>query len=273
MGRTSAVAFLIALFGAVVVAQQRKPAFDVASIKPQRESNAVRFDAGPTTAVRPPAPTHRFRPGRVFNETHATVESLIMSAYDLRQYQIVGGPDWGRAEYFQIDARAALDVSVDQLKLMVQSLLKDRFKLTVHEEQRDMNYQALVLARADGRLGPYLLRVGDFCTSDAFGDAKQRLPKRPVVSGGQFFSGCGSGLSGLARALTVQFSAPVIDETQLGGAFFYDLVSAPLGAQTTDPDLPSLMPALEEQLGLKVERRRGPIHVLVIDSVERPTGN
>ena len=269
MVRASAVGILIALFGVVGAAQ--KPAFDVVSIKPQRESNTVRSDAtAPAIAV--PPPRHQFRAGRVFNETHATVESLLMSAYDLRQYQIVGGPEWARTEYFQIDGRAGLDVAIDQLKLMVQSLLEDRFKLVVQQEPRDMNYQALVLARADGRLGPYLQRVGDACTRDTSNEAKQRLPKRPTVTGGRFLSGCGTGLSGLAGALTRELSTPVIDETRLGGAFLYDLVSGS-GSQAGDPNLPLLMPALEEQLGLKLERRRGPIPVLVIKSVQRPTEN
>src|SRR5688572_11793849 len=111
MHRIAVVALLVSCSLSTPVAQQVKPRFEVASAKPQREPFTFASGAGA-------AATPRFRPGGVFNPTHATVESLVMFAYDVKQYQIDGGPDWMRRDTFQIDARAAADASADQIKLM-----------------------------------------------------------------------------------------------------------------------------------------------------------
>lgn len=92
--------------------------------------------------------------GGVVNVTKITVLSAVVYAYDLKHYQVVGGPDWIRNDRFTISARAGRSVPDAQIKLMLQSLLEDRFKLVTHAEQRDMPFRALVVARADGRLGP-----------------------------------------------------------------------------------------------------------------------
>src|SRR5688500_11728978 len=118
------------LLGWTVVAAQSKLTFEVASIRPQPapHSAASAGTAGP-----------RVRPGGTFSSSHITVESLLTFAYDLRwPYQVIGGPDWIRQDMFQMDARAGREVSRDQIKLMVDSLLQDRFKLVFHREQREM---------------------------------------------------------------------------------------------------------------------------------------
>jgi len=103
---------------------------------------------------------------------NTTVARLIMYAYDLRDFQVDGGPEWLRVDRFDVSGRAGREVPVAMLRLMVQSLLADRFKLAAHEVQREMQVYSLVLARA-GELGPGLKRNDDECKS------KIETPKAP----------------------------------------------------------------------------------------------
>ena len=272
MTRPMAFGFLIVLSGVVVVAQPAKPRFEVVSIKPQREPiNAA--------TLRGAAP--RVMPGGVFNPTRASVLSLLTFAYDLKPYQILGGPDWVRRDVFHIDARAGFDAPADQIKQMVQSLLDDRFKLITHRAQRDMPYSALVVARADGRLGPYLRELPDDCTPEAVAEARKEFPPRPRVDGPVMSIQCGtmSSLVDGINALSTAASPPMVDGTKLRGKFVIEMrassmIPSPVASvAASDPSLPSFTAALEEQLGLKLEERRGPIDVVVIESVQQPTEN
>ena len=115
MARRSAGWILAAILAVgAVTAQERKPRFEVASVKPQREPiNAA--------TLRGAAP--RVMPGGVFDPTRASILSLLTFAYDLKPYQILGGPDWMRRDVFHIDARAGFDAPADQIKQMVPGLV------------------------------------------------------------------------------------------------------------------------------------------------------
>src|SRR5688572_25554504 len=133
-------------------AQAPKPTFDVASVKVHGEKLTP---ANVSTAF------FRVRRPGVVTGTHVTVDSLVRFAYGLQGFQVVGAPEWIRRDMFDVDARTAVDAPAAQIRFMVQSLLEDRFKLVTHMERRDMRYAALVLARKDGKLGPYLRRLDD----------------------------------------------------------------------------------------------------------------
>jgi uncharacterized protein (TIGR03435 family) len=120
--------------------------FEVASVK-MRE--------GQSRPSPPPSAMSLLGRGGVFHADF-TVASLVQFAYDLRDFQVLGGPDWIRQDGFEINARAGFDPTPEQVRLMVRSLLKERFRLTTHSERRDMRFLALVLARDDRRLGPYI---------------------------------------------------------------------------------------------------------------------
>ena len=266
MSRIVATFIAAVLLGWTVVAAQSEPTFEVASIKPQTVpySAATAGTAGPI-----------IRPGGIFTSSHVTVETLLRFAYDLRwPHQVVGGPDWVRQDMFQINARAGSDVTRDQIKLMVGSLLADRFNLVFRREQRETDVVALVLARPDGRLGPNLLRVDD-CRA-----AMREVSKRPPVSStdASSMSACSAGVSALATTLSLDLylNKPVIDATALKGTFLYTVtarLSAPATAAASDPRYSSLPVALEEQLGIRLESRRAPLDALLIDSIERPSDN
>ena len=104
-------------------------------------------------------------------------------AYNVRSDLIVGGPDWAREDTFQISAKAATDVPLDQIRLMVQSLLEDRFKLVTHVEPREMRFLALVRARPNEALGPGLIRM-DECSPAIVNELRRKFPEKYPTPGG-----------------------------------------------------------------------------------------
>ncbi len=263
---------VLALIGgvAVLAAQapdQAAPAFEVASVKPA----AMR-----TISL---APIPRAQPGGRFRADMATVADLLWFAYGARQDLIVGGPEWVRQDRFEINAKASTDAPAAEIRLMVRSLLEDRFKLVMHNERREMQVLALVRSRPDGPPGPNLSRIEE-CSPAVVNELRRNFPEKyPAPRGTGVMSGCSSrGLGDLAALLTMGHDRPVIDATGLTDSFYFTIRSGFSPASTligrpttTDPDLPAVSTALEEQLGLELQSRRAPVEVLVIDSVERPT--
>ena len=232
------------------------PAFEVASV---RRSLSGAFSP----------PTLQSRPGGAFTATNQLLARLIAFAYRIEDFRLVGGPAWIRDTRFDVQARAATDVPNEQLRLMVQALLENRFGLVAHKEQREMPVYSLVLARTDGRLGSGLRPVDD-CEA-----------KPPGSSGPNTYYGCG-GVSVAAAMASMTLGAPVVDKTGLTGTFDVAVTFSPEGVRpfagepftpAADSNLPSFRDALRDQLGLALEPGRGPVEVLVIDSVEMPTPN
>ena len=249
-------AIVLAAASAITRAQTRRPTFDVLSIKPRTEPTVP---AGPQGA----------RPGGVFEMVNVPLVRLILFAYDLRDYQVVEGPGWVRTERFDVSARAGSAVPVTDIRLMLQSALEDRFTLRIRREPRQMTGYALVVARADGRLGSSLKKSDDNC---------KRLLRRPdnIPPTAVTSVGC-STMTQFARSATTMMGAPVVDKTGLTERYEFTMIysSAPAGpfsdAGADDSQYPIYMTALQEQLGLKLEGSREAVDVLVIESAERPT--
>jgi uncharacterized protein (TIGR03435 family) len=205
---------------------------------------------------------------------------------------LIGGPDWIGSERYDVTAKAldGTPVTRDAINLLVQRLLYDRFNLQVHQETREFPAYNLTLARTDGRLGPRIKPSTVQCAAaPAAGNAAP--PPPPLVGEVPCGTNVGFGritagrrtLAQLARTLADRLGRIVIDKT--GVAEEYDFVieftpdnapnippdAQPAGVTLPAKDGPSLMTALEEQLGLKLESARQQIEVVVIDSVERPT--
>ena len=270
MTRIALAVVVLSLGVSGVLARQQKPTFEIASVK--RQTDSIPFADAMAFA-------QRGRSDRVFTAGNVTVESLIAQAYDLKPFQVAGGPAWIRRDRFQIEARAADDVSPDQKRLMVQSLLEDRFKLVAHMEQREMRMAALVPARSDGQLGPYLRRVEDDCNREKIDEVRKSFPPRATTASGGMMTGRCTEAASIANLLSLSMGMVVKDETGLRGRFTYEVRYAsgpsPSGASTTaaDPGLPPVAAALEEQLGLKLREQVGPVDVLVVESVQPPTEN
>ena len=244
----------------VPAAQPAPPAFEVTSIK--RGAPGV-FPDGPEA-----------RPGGVFLATTATPESVIRFAYGLPSYQVAGGPAWTRTERFDFEARAGREVPVEELRRMVQALLADRFQLVVHREPREMSVYTLLRVRTDGRLGPNLRQSPADCPGQ-FGTMEERR----TPNGGVTNQRTCAPLQGLISTLSSALQSPVDDRTGLTGRWDSELSFTGERRRGADPsvaardpnDAPALFTAVQEQLGLKLEPARGPVDVLVIDSVAMPT--
>ncbi len=231
------------------VAQQAPSAFEVASIKAS------------TTGL--PGNIWGGGPGR-FVVDGITVVNLIQNAYDLRPEEIVGGPAWLRAERFQINAIYPPESSTPQVNAMLRSMLQDRFGLKAHREQRELQKFHLVLADANGRLGPQLKKSTPKCPGPH--------PETPCMMRG------GSGELVMQETTIRQFldylesvaGGRIEDRSGLVGE--YDLTLS-WSRGFSDVERPSIFTAVQEQLRLKLEPARGPVDVLVIDSIQRPTAD
>jgi uncharacterized protein (TIGR03435 family) len=168
---------------------------------------------------------------------------------------------------------------------MLRTLLGDRFKLAVHRETKEVPMWALVLARRDGRLGPRLRPTAGDCAAWIAGGRRGAPPPLPadlpcgrgVVSASAIRNSAMT-LAQLANLLSPRVERPVQDRTGLAGNFYVDVQWTPEPSTQGSPDsgladgLPtSIFTALQEQLGLKLESIKGPVDVLVIDHVQRPT--
>lgn len=206
------------------------------------------------------------RPGGAFSVSNYSLVRLIQLAYDMSESQILGGPDWIRSDRFNITARASADVPWDQIPLLVQSLLRDRFRLRMRPEKREMQVLELVLARSDGRVGPNLRDCAD--TNTRTSDNSVTAPQ----GGTAVAADCGR-LARLVTFVAAQMNAIVVDRTGLKGEWRYNMYFRPDLQDSGNPDLAPFATALREQLGLRLERTRGPVDVLVIESVDKPTEN
>jgi uncharacterized protein (TIGR03435 family) len=269
--------FLIA-FAATLTAADT---FDVASVKPSTGAidEPRRFTVTPTGSL---------------TATNVTARALIRYAYDVQDFQLAGGPSWLSDDRFDVIAKAPEGTPPDRIRLMLRSMLIERFKLRVHDETRDAPLYALVVARKDGALGPELRRSQADCIATVAPiqgppDPAARCNYLGPTPGAELASGRarmairGITMDGLTRLLMPVLRRGVIDRTGLTGYFDGDFdVAAEFGPPPPPPgvrdpldrpSLPSLFSVFPEQLGLRLEATRGPVAVVVIDALERPTGN
>jgi bla regulator protein BlaR1 len=281
------------LFAQIVAPAADAPTFEVASIKPNSSTGRM---GGFST------------PGR-FTTTGLTARVLIRQAYDIHDSQIIGGPDWLNSQGYDINATMGGNRTPEERRLMMQTLLRDRFKLTFHNESREMATYALVVARSDGRLGPGLKRIpDDECpppgsprrggppNGPAAGPPPSPFDPNAVAACGSIIFGPGRLLahgvpiSMLTRSLAnlpaiTSFNRIVTDMTKLEGVYDFDFRwtnefgrggPPPTGgpAVASNPgDEPVLFTALQEQLGLKLNPQKATLDVLVIDAMDRPSEN
>jgi uncharacterized protein (TIGR03435 family) len=221
----------------------------------------------------------------------ATLRTLIAFAYDVRDFQISGGPGWINSDRFDIVAHAerssaSQSAPADPFRISdsqraqtlerLRSLLAERFQLTVHHDNKEQTVYALVVAKSGPKLPE--AKAGN-------------ISGRMRMGRGQL-DGQGVEMKMLATVLSNQVGRPVIDRTALKGEFdvklewtpdpgqgggpFGPLGPPPPGIEPPpppDPNGPSIFTALQEQLGLRLESQKGPAESLVIDRVQRPSEN
>jgi uncharacterized protein (TIGR03435 family) len=274
LGRVAVTAIVLLAFALVgsraprwiAFAQQTpRPSFEVASIKPGDPSSR-QIGIG-------------VRPGR-FIVTNAPLKMMVGFAYDVRDHQISGGPKWLESDRFSIEAKPnnatpipAGPEGMGQMRLMLQSLLEDRFKLALHRETKEEQVYELVVAKGGPKLKENSLpdaagRVG------LFGTGRGQITSTAMP------------ISALANFLSQQLGRSVIDKTGLGDKYNFTLTYTPEPGQggafgppgpdappPPDPNGPSIFTALQEQLGLRLESAKGPVDILVIDHAEKPDAN
>ena len=289
MLRLMLVAMMIGVVSAVnthgAQAPSPKPlAFEVASVK-RSPPDAEKSLNGFTSTISVATPGGRWRAQNV------RLPLLIQFIYGILPEQLVGGPPWMNVDRFTIEAKAAGEPSRAQSVQMVKQLLADRFKLRIRTEKRPLDAYVLVVARADGKLGPGLRPARIGCEETNAAAARgvprpatppgQRPPcavDRTVKAGVTQLRLYGLPISRLLFATNAGFviGRPVLDRTGLRGSYDIDLDYVPEGdpqSPSPDPNLPnvgsSLETAVREQLGLKFERRKELMEVLVIDTSSR----
>jgi uncharacterized protein (TIGR03435 family) len=232
------------------------PAFEAASIKPSEA------EPGSSSGI----PT---RKGSI-SARNVTLKRCIRGAYDVQESQIVGGPKWVDEDRYDIDAKAAGPAGDRELMAMLQSLLSERFKLAFHRETRELPGYALVA----GKSGLKAKRSQP--------DAESRTNSSRTEIDAEACS-----MHQLAQKLSEVIHFPVADLTAVGGEFDFQLKWTPEDMQAkpasggdrpgTVPvglsNGPSVFAALQEQLGLKLEPRKVPTQVLVIDHAEKASEN
>jgi len=229
-----------------------------------------------------------YSPGGRLTATAITVRELLRVAYRIQPYQLVGAPAWISTRRYDIAAKVE-DSPAPPQQALLRALLKDRFKLAVHNETRELPIFALVLARSDGKLGPQLTKSAFDCAAWRAGPHPPPEPGRTPNCATRIGPGALSGkaipMTQLATSLAPFVSRFTADKTGLTGDFDVELtwtlepVSADVAGDrlpAAAPDTsgpPSIFTALQEQLGLKLVSERGPVDVLVVDHLEEPSEN
>jgi uncharacterized protein (TIGR03435 family) len=298
---------LLVLVGAATTAliaqAPATPAFEVASIKPSDDANSSPI--GPIPQMAPSGV------GRIALK-NMPLRLLVRLSYDLQDFQITGGPSWQMSKRFDITAKAPDGFSGDtkQLLAMVKPLLADRFGLKAHIEQREMPTYSLLVARSDGKLGPDMSPSKDDCSDPAAQQKRTEELTRggaaatlaalsspdglpcmvlPMADpqGGIGMHGRGQPIAIMTTLLTQVTGRMVHDKTGLTGLYDWKIKFDPevmmraasqLGlnlptAAFPPSDNPSILTALREQLGLKLDSDKGPVDVLVIDEAKEPTAD
>jgi uncharacterized protein (TIGR03435 family) len=279
-----------------------QPAFEVASIKPAapQDGHMIRMGmkGGPGTPD----------PGR-FTAENLDLISLIAQAYDVKRFQ-VSGASWMASTRFDINAKVPAAATKEQFRLMLQNLLAERFKMTLHREKKEAPIYELVVAKGGPKLKESAPPSDEASAREPEPPGPPKLDKEgiPVFPAGRQGAMIGFAPGGRARLqamgqtmdqfinmLSNQVDRPVIDETGLKGKYDFSLSFAMEmgmgrgmmglpppppgdgGPAATAPDGeagPTLFTALQEQLGLRLEAKRGPVDILVIDRMEKtPTEN
>jgi uncharacterized protein (TIGR03435 family) len=271
-----------------------RPAFEAASIKPSETSMIQAITSGSLVGL-------EIKPGRV-RAGHMTLGNLILAAYAIKNYQLQG-PDWLLAvtkgalpAMFDLEAKLPDGASVDQVPLMLQSLLADRFKLEIRKGSKDIDTYALVAQKSGARLqrrDP--VTVGDSPASAVDRRAeKETTGNRTTVVGNAritFETGGGvhlstSTVSGIIDLLSVQLTAfPVVDKTGIAGSFDINIdlpPGEPIAPRAGTPANPAEMDSRKldlwsaplEKLGLRIELEKNPIETIIVERVEKiPTDN
>jgi uncharacterized protein (TIGR03435 family) len=219
--------------------------FEVTSVRPNRSGS----DSSHAKSA----------PGR-YDATNVKVKELIQDAFGVKDFQISGAPSWTDTEGFDIAATTGVSTNLTarEFEPILQSLLAERFQLRFHRETKEMLAYRLVAARNGPKLS---VHSGD----DESGPSIRHGSGKLILSANKV------SMSGFADVLSRRTGRPVLDGTGLSGEYDFKLEWAPdPTAESVDA---SIFAALQEQLGLRLESTKAPVGIIVVDNVEKPSGN
>jgi uncharacterized protein (TIGR03435 family) len=230
------------VFLAVAVASGETLAtFEVASVKRVRDYSPVATMNGDISHGR-----------LTLNNAH--IKQMIAVAYEIQSVRIEGGPGWIGTDQFQIAAKAEDPETTDkQVRVMLQSLLADRFQLRIHRETKSLPSYTLRTAAGGARLEHAQEGGTDRCDRTMEGGSYELVCQHILIVT-------------LTNALAIMLRGPVLDQTGLTGYYDFSL-------SWENDDAYSGVPDAMEKFGLKLGRNNAPTEVIVIDSVERPSDN
>jgi uncharacterized protein (TIGR03435 family) len=232
-------------------AQSPQPAFEAASVKPSTPQSVRMFDgmlAGGTVR----------NPGMI-SYSRATLDDLLVRAFDLADREQISGPAWLGTEPYDIYAKTPPGTTTDQLRAMMRGLLEERFKVTVHHATKDFPVYELVTAKNGAKLKD--------AVEGAPPETKEGFPSLPAGRPGMSVNFTGGRarlaahrepLSALAGILRHSAGRQILDKTGLTGKYDFTLEFSTRGLTIEDDPLPSLSDALQQQLGLKLEDKKAP---------------
>ncbi len=262
------IALLFLAAAATLSQATTRPEFEVASIRPNPGNGGTSMGAGEGSA----------------SEHNVTLKSLMVVAYRIQDFQISGGPGWTDSDRFDVEAKAAdRNATPDQVRLMLQSLLEDRFKLKLHRETRESSIYALVLDKG----GLKMKLSADQISEEVNGPSPPGAgPNRGAIRFGKgSLIGNAVTMALFTKMLSGSLDRTIVDKTGLAGRFDLRLQWTPDVGETpfspggdllpaaADSSGVSIFAAIQEQLGLKLESQKGPVEMFVIDSVEKPSAN
>jgi uncharacterized protein (TIGR03435 family) len=261
--------------------------YEVATIKPSKPGSV---------------PGNYSFPSDGFKATNVTLQTLIEAAYHIGDDQISGAPKWLNSDRYDVEAKMDGSAAADLQKLsreeqnvarqqMLQALFADRLMLTIHRETKEFSVYLLVIAKN----GPKLQEAKP---GDTYADGIKGRDGSPLEAGNTRTTGGRNArtltahavpISTLTQLLLAYLGRPVLDKTGLAGKYDFTLTWGPddnrppaltggasndgYPSVASDSNGPPLLAAVQEQLGLKLESGKGPGEVIVIDHIERPSGN
>jgi uncharacterized protein (TIGR03435 family) len=243
---------IVAVATLTILCIARAQKFEVASLKPSQPGE----QGG---GIRPAPGGQRYVAGNM------PLRQLIMVAWRVKIDQVSGGPGWIDTDRWDMNAQAERPSSIDELHVMLQNLLKERFKLQMHSETKEHPVYVLTVDKGGLKMKPHEIGTANDPWIDQPGVGKLNAKFTPM----DYF----------AWRLSMILDRPVLDRTELKGGYDFDLSwtpdlpsGLPEGAPV-DTSGPTIFAALPKQLGLKLEPQRGPVEIMVIDHAEKPAGN
>lgn len=258
----------VAIVAAIGTVRAQAPAkdpgsltFEVASVKPSRPGGSV-------------GGIHPAHGGERYLASNAPLKMFITAAYRIKADQVVGGPGWIDSDLFDMEAKAEKPSRIEDLHTMLKNLMAERFHLQFHYETKELPVYVLTVDKGGAKLTPHEAQsAGDPSIDPSSEKPLHRKLKMTSVTMDYFAYGLGTFMD-----------RPVIDQTGIKGGYDFALAytmdlppgvseGAMVNGAPLDTSGPTIFEALRQQLGLRLESRKGPVQIIVIDQVEKPSEN